>query len=276
VPDLEAEEGLFTPDADDEGLHPSFNRDRFLFRQKLITISEKYVVCDDQGRPILYIERPAHFVRQVLGALATFAVFVVTFVLALIAGFALLEKIEPKWVGGLVFAALLILCFVSTLVVLIALTPKRHISIYADESRENLLLRVLQDQKILLVTATYTVLDPRGHHLGRMKKNYLYDLFRKRWDVRDAKGRLVLIAREDSLLLSLLRRVLGPFFGFLRTNFILIVPGTDGNEVTRGEFNRNFTILDRYVLDLTRDRPWMIDRRLAVALGVLLDTGEHR
>ena len=64
--------------------------------------------------------------------------------------------------------------------------------------------------------------------------------------------------------------------GFLRANFILVTPQPDNTEITRGEFNRNFTVLDRYVLDLTRDRPRLIDRRIAIALGVLLDTGEHR
>ena len=86
----------------------------------------------------------------------------------------------------------------------------------------------------------------------------------------------MLIAREDSLLLSLLRRFLGPMLGILRANFILVVPQSDNTEKTRGEFNRNFTLFDRYVLDLSRDRPRMVDRRLAIALGVLLDTGENR
>jgi uncharacterized protein YxjI len=279
VPQLEADESLFTLDTEDGdagGLHPSFNRDRFLFRQKLMTLSEKYVVWDDEERPILYIVRPAHAARQVLGALATAMVFIATFGLALIAGLTLMEKVEPKWIGGLVLGILLVASFASTGVVLVRLTPKRHIYFYADESTEDLLLQVLQDQKIQLVNATYTVLDPQGNCLGRMTKNYLYDFFRKRWDVQDAEGRLVLIAREDSLLLSFLRRFLGSSGGLLRTNFILIVPEADGIEVTRGEFNRKFTILDRYVLDLTRDDPRMIDRRLAVALGVLLDTGEHR
>jgi hypothetical protein len=54
------------------------------------------------------------------------------------------------------------------------------------------------------------------------------------------------------------------------------VPQSDKTEKTRGEFNRNFTLFDRYVLDLSRDRPRLIDRRLAIALGVLLDTGENR
>ena len=48
-------------------MHPAFDRDRFLLRQKLMTFSEKYVVWDDQQRPILFIERPAHFWRNVLG-----------------------------------------------------------------------------------------------------------------------------------------------------------------------------------------------------------------
>jgi hypothetical protein len=280
VPDLEPDEDLFTLDTEDDGdggLHPSFRRDRFLFRQKLMAISEKYVVWDDEERPILFIERPAHAGRQVLSMCATMAVFIATFALALVVWLGLSERVEPKWIGGVAFAVLLVVCLGSTVLVLILLQPRRHIYFYADESRETLLLQVLQDSNFQLVVATYTVLDPDGQCLGRMAKNYLHDFFRKRWDVRDAEGgRLLLVAREDSLLLSLLRRVLGPSFGFLRTNFILAVPEPDGVEVTRGEFNRNFTIFDRYVLDLSRDRPRMIDRRLAVALGVLLDTGEHR
>jgi hypothetical protein len=43
-----------------------------------------------------------------------------------------------------------------------------------------------------------------------------------------------------------------------------------------GEFRRKLTILDRYVLDLTADRARAFDRRVAVALGVMLDTGERR
>ena len=136
---------------------------------------------------------------------------------------------------------------------------------------------MLQDQKFQFVVATYTVLDPEGECLGRMKKNYLYNFFRKRWDVRDAEDARATADRPRGFAaLSLLARVLGSFMGFLRTNFILVVPRGGDVEATRGEFNRNFTIFDRYVLDLTRDRPRMIDRRLAVALGVLLDTGEHR
>ena len=77
----------------------------------------------------------------------------------------------------------------------------------------------------------------------------------------------------QSLLLSILRRFLGPLFGVLRTNFI-IVQGSEENVL--GQFNRNLSILDRYVLDMSRDYTRSIDRRIALAIGVMLDTGERR
>jgi hypothetical protein len=43
-----------------------------------------------------------------------------------------------------------------------------------------------------------------------------------------------------------------------------------------GEFNRKFTILDRYVLDMTSDSQHNVDRRIAIAMAVMLDTGELR
>jgi hypothetical protein len=66
-----------------------------------------------------------------------------------------------------------------------------------------------------------------------------------------------------------------PMFGLLRTNFV-IVAGPDADGPVLGEFNRKFTLFDRYVLDLSPDATRSLDRRVAVALGVMLDTGEKR
>jgi hypothetical protein len=43
-----------------------------------------------------------------------------------------------------------------------------------------------------------------------------------------------------------------------------------------GEFNRKFSLFDKYVLDMSADRSLELDRRMAVALAVMLDTGERR
>src|SRR5262249_57026373 len=97
----------------------------------------------------------------------------------------------------------------------------------------------------------YAVPDPKEGVLGRLRKNYLYNLFRKRWQAFRPDGSLWTVAMEDSLILSLLRRLFGPMLGLLRTNFVMVHPETGA---VLGEFNRKFTLFDRYVLDLSADR----------------------
>jgi DNA-directed RNA polymerase subunit RPC12/RpoP len=257
-------------------LNPAFNHDKFLLRQKLMTIGSKYVVWDERQQPILFIERPAYFLRSLLAAFAAAICFLVTVILSIVVALGIGQMLHQDVVGVILAVVFLIASIVLTFAVGFALSPKRHIDFYADESRSDLLLKILQDKKFHAIVATYTVLTPAGELLGRMRKNYLYNVFRKKWDVFGAGGEKIAVAREDSLILSLLRRFLGPFFGILRTNFVILTPGENGQERVRGEFNRKFTVFDRYVLDVSRDRPRVIDRRLAVALGVLLDTGEHR
>ncbi len=165
------------------------------------------------------------------------------------------------------------LAFAGLVVVGSWASKKRHITFYRDESKRERLLDVLQDQKLQLIVATYTVRDAKGKPIARLRKNYLYNFFRKRWEIRSLAGHLAFVAREDSIILSLLRRVLGPMYGLLRTNFVILGPDERSH---LGEFQRKMTILDRYALDLSRDRQRKLDRRMALALGVMLDTGERR
>jgi len=164
----------------------------------------------------------------------------------------------------------------AAIVAAIRFSPKRHIHFYADEEKTQPLLDVLQDKKNELLTTTFTVIRPDGRVLAYIGKNQLSNIFRKKWTVADADGRPLFVAREDSLILSLIRRFVPVLQNFMRTNFVFVVPSENGDGLIRGEFNRKFTIVDSYVLDLSRDRPPRIDRRVAVAMGVLLDTGERR
>jgi len=249
---------------------PVFDRDLFLLRQQLLKISDKYDVADDKGNNIIYIERPAHFLQNLGAILAAFAAAVLVFV-----AFTTVAQQTP--VGSAARAILIILGTVLAVVALMAvgipLSAKRHVTFYRDGSKRDRLIEVLQDKKFQPITATYTVRDFRGQPLARFAKNILWNLIRKRWYVYAPDGRLLYLAKEDSVILSLLRRFLGPMFGLLRTNFIFLRP--DSEEVI-GEFKRKFTILDRYVLDMSGDPQRLMDRRVALALGVMLDTGERR
>jgi uncharacterized protein YxjI len=246
---------------------PVFNRDKFLLRQKVLTISEKYDVCNEQGIPILYVERPAHFLRN-LGAVLAGIMAGLAFAILML----MLVGVASQSLKGFLVLVALLGWLLVTLVVSTLLGKKRHVTIYRDQSKQEPLLKVLQDKKFELVTATFTLRDTKGD-LAKFRKNYLYDFFRKHWHCYAPDGSLICIAKEDSIILALLRRVLGTFFGLLRTNFIIVRGNSDQ---VIGEFNRNFTILDRYVLDMSADRQPALDRRIAISLGVMLDTGERR
>ena len=135
-----------------------------------------------EQRPILFIERPAHFWRACLPPWLRRFASCLCGGASVIIGLGIGQVLHQEAVGIILLILLLIGTIVLTFVVGIALSPKRHIDFYADESRTNLLLKVLQDKKFRLITATYTVLTPGGTLLGRMRKNYLYNIFRKKWD----------------------------------------------------------------------------------------------
>jgi hypothetical protein len=246
-----------------------FDRDLFLLRQQMLKINEKYDVADEQGNKIVFVERPAHLLRNVGALLAGVAAATVT---AMLLGGA--AAMFPKSTLGAILALLAVIGFIAALIVVgVGLSAKRHVTFYRDATKRQKLLEVRQDKKWQPITATYTVRDATGRTIGLLWKNYLYNVFRKRWYVKAPDGRTLYMAKEDSIILALLRRFLGPAFGLLRTNFV-IVRGESDDVI--GEFNRKLTILDRYVLDLRQDMRRTLDRRVALALGVMLDTGERR
>lgn len=245
-----------------QALDPAFDRDRFLLRQKALSLHEKYLVWDEQGQPILFVERPAHHLKSLLAALVGLAA-------------ASAVGLPFIWAGmhfdaPLVLFPGIVLAIVTLAVVATAIGPKRHVYFYRDESRGQKLLEVLQDQKFYFLTHTYTVNDAAGAVLGRISKNLLTDVFRKKWLCDAPDGRRLCTAREDSVLRAILRRVVS---NLVVLNFVFLRGETE-EEI--GRFDRKFTLLDRYVLDMSADRARLLDRRLALAMGVMLDTGERR
>src|SRR5207253_8329407 len=174
-------------------------------------------VWAEDGTPILYVERPTYPLRTL-----------VAYIGGVIAGVMALA-----WLGDLASAAgpiagpLIALLAIPTVafvfvVVSMSLRPLRHVTVYRDESRAEIVLRVLQDQRVAFLTRTYTVLASGGEPIAKLRKTYVHNIVRKRWYVEAPDGRRLAMAVEDSIVLSLLRRVLGPLFGFLRTNFVLV------------------------------------------------------
>jgi uncharacterized protein YxjI len=245
-----------------DNVDPAFDRDRFLLRQKVMTIHEKYTVWDEEGQAIVFVERPGHHLKQLVAMFAGLGAGALAFGVFIAPGiyFDQWVFIIPAAMAGL--AALITVAF--------RLAPYRHIDFYRDESKAEKLLQVQQDQKATIFTQYFTIVDGEGRKLGRLSKNPLTDIIRKKWIFSDASGYPVCIAMEDSLLHAIFRRWVAQLFPM---NFILVRAEGGGR---LGSFNRKFTLLDRYVLDMTPDQTRWLDRRVALAIGVMLDTAERR
>ena len=252
---------------------PIFGGDLYLLAQKILRINESYVVADESGNPLLFVERPAHLLRGMLALVAGFVAFLVAFVvMAVLLG----RFIDVPVVGDLVAFVSMMMAVGAAVATAMGVAKKRHVTFYAgaDGTGERA-LEVIQDHKIQFPTRTFTVRDREGQPIGVLSKNFLHSLLRKRWTIRDGRGRPVATVREDSIILSLIRRVgaFVPLLRLMRTNFLFFKFGSDRE---LGEFRRKRTILDKYVLDLKADPTGILDRRLAVAMAVMLDTAERR
>jgi uncharacterized protein YxjI len=250
-----------------------FARNKFLLRQKLVSINQKYHAWDEVGNTLLFIERPAHVMQNLGALLAGIVVALVVGVPLAVGAVAVMDGNETAQI--ILAAAGGLLGLTAGVLVGVALSALRHVTFYRDDTKAAPLLHVLQDTKWQILNARYTVVTPDGQPIARFRKNFLYNLIRKRWYILAPDGVTMLaVAKEDSIILSLLRRLIGGIIGaMIRTNFIILQGTTDR---ILGEFNRKFTILDRYVLDMSADPAHELDRRICLALGVMLDTGERR
>ena len=162
------------------------------------------------------------------------------------------------------------------------LLGRRNITIFEDDSKQSPILLITQDHYWEVLRREYTVADADGQVIAKFSRNNLKSLFRRGWDVMSPDGVVIARAKEDSAVLAAVRRIIDfiPFVnllgGIIKTDFHFLRPDEFGNETKIGSFNRRISLFDKYVLNLSEDPERYLDRRAALALGILLDTGEKR
>jgi hypothetical protein len=155
------------------------------------------------------------------------------------------------------------------------LAVREDIRFYADENETDELFRIKALQWLDTGGSRYEVLAGE-QRIGTLEHVFGKSLLRSTWRIRDADDAEVAIARERSQVGAILRRVIDfvPDVGGLIPipyNFEILV---DDHPV--GGVDRKFQLRDRYVLDLSGDHERKLDRRVAVALAVGLDTLQNR
>ena len=156
------------------------------------------------------------------------------------------------------------------------LALKEDIRFFADEAETDELFRIKARSLFDVGGARYDVTEADGSAIGVLEHKFGKSLLRSTWRVVGPDGGEMAIARERSAAMAAVRRVIDfapEVGGFIPIpyNFDILV---DGRKI--GGMDRKFQLRDRYVLDLSGDTEQTIDRRLAVALAIGLDTLQNR
>ena len=152
---------------------------------------------------------------------------------------------------------------------------KEDIRFFGDEQETEEVFRIKARSMFDIGGARYDVTDAAGAPIGVLEHVFGKSFLRSTWRVKDADGAEVLTAQERSLPMALARRIVD----FVPYGELVPIPYNfdflmDGNVV--GHLNRKFQLRDRYVLDLSGDHQRRLDRRLAIALAIGLDTLQNR
>ena len=155
-------------------------------------------------------------------------------------------------------------------------TFREAITVWANDSRGEVLFTV-NAEKILDFHGKFLVKDSEGHLVGYCRKSFKASLLRSTWEVYDTQDQLLFIVKERNHVMALFRRVaqfipylsdVAPFFPF---NFTY---EKDGNMV--GTHTRIWgRFADQYKQSLGPELE-RVDRRLILALGILLDALQDR
>jgi uncharacterized protein YxjI len=153
---------------------------------------------------------------------------------------------------------------------------KEEIRFFADEAETQELFQIKARSWLDTGSSKYDVIDAQEGNIGLLEHVFGKSLFRSTWRISNPEGEEIAIARERSQPLAILRRVIDfvPEVGGLIPipyNFDILA----GDQII-GKMDRKFQLRDRYVLDLSADPDKKLDRRLAIALAIGLDTLQNR
>ena len=154
------------------------------------------------------------------------------------------------------------------------LAIKEDIRFFADEGEREELFR-LKARALMEFGGRYDVTTPDGERIGVLGKVFGKSLLRSTWQVLDAEEQELAVAKERSVPVAILRRVIDavPYGDFVPIPFHFTIDSGDRHV---GDLNRRFGVRDTYDLDLSGDVERRIDRRLGIALGIALDALQSR
>jgi hypothetical protein len=220
---------------------------------------ELRVIRDEAEQPLFYFRRTmnlvgcfAALVAAAIGAAGTTALVVLLFqhrplataaVLLLTGGFAI---------------------FVTMLI------PRRDFVLSSEPTLASPSLLLVQESRFSFPTLCYSLRLPDGRTLATLSRPSISRFGRHRWIIRIGGAR-VGTAIQSSLAIALVQNIVGSLFGLLRTPYEIQYLGRAAGSIAQPPDEQHHTMLD-----LTDDPVATLDRRIALALVVIVDAVEKQ
>jgi len=156
---------------------------------------------------------------------------------------------------------------------------KEDIRFYTDETKRVEFLRIKARQRFD-PAARYDITGPGGVKIGEIQKVFGKSLLRSTYRLFDADGRETCEARERSLTVAVVRRVIGfvPYLGawadWLPIPYHFVF--TRGDRVLVHHTRQAWKLTDHYTIDCRPDTERSLDRRLVLAAAVAMDALQAR
>jgi uncharacterized protein YxjI len=156
---------------------------------------------------------------------------------------------------------------------------KEDIRFYTDDSKRTETMRIKARQRFD-PRARYDVTDSHGGKIGEIQKVFGESLLRSTYRLYDAHGNEVAKAVEKSIVIALLRRLVGfvPYIG----NYADFLPIPYHFEFRRDDrvlathSRKAWKIRDTYTIDTSGDPEHSLDRKLVLAIAVGMDALQAR
>jgi uncharacterized protein YxjI len=156
---------------------------------------------------------------------------------------------------------------------------KEDIRFYADESKQRLVMKILARRRFD-PAARYDITDGAGQKIGAIQKAFARSLVRSTYLLFDPAGNQVCEARERSLVVALLRRLVDfvPYVGnvaeWLPIPYHFVF--SRGDQVLAEHTRQSWKLTDHYTIDCRADTEHVLDRRLVLAAAVGMDALQAR
>jgi hypothetical protein len=229
-----------------------FDRKRFHFMSGMPGGETAHI--RDDGGEVLFAYRSFASIVPIVAALVS-GIVAVAGLAAVV--FLLAEK-------RVVYAILAMMLSAAFAVIIAMLVPPIKVTLF---SGIHPMVTVAQQSNLSFPVAPYIVATPDGHTLSRIRRSVFSRLGRNRWHILAASDdRPIGAAIEESLAAALARKVAGKFDPRYEADLTIRYLGHYVGTIVRRPTAQG----ERDFLDVARDEKATLDRRVAVALALLV------